>query len=423
MVPAASAPFRERWERGHSMSYERYYTGGDSQVNQRLVARLQSYHQRRFSPILYVLAGGLILFLVWASTFRIDEVARAIGEVITSSRVQIIQAVDGGVLSELNVHEGDRVVVGQVLARLDQTRIGAAMGEVEARLSALKTKAVRLRAEVTGASGLEFSKELLNYPEQIKVEKALFEQRRTGLTEDLRTLGVAVKLAREEVKLLKELSASGDVNRSEVIRVEKSLNDAEARLSGSKNKFLEDARVVLTRVEDEIAQNEQVLAQRRQQFEDSVFVALMPGIVKNVRVTTVGGVLRGGEELMQIIPVDEALLIEAKVSPSDISRVHAGQQATIRFDPFDYSIYGSVAGEVVYVSADTLKENTARGTEIYYRAHLKVKSNPVVTTIGKKLDILPGMTARVDIRSGERTLMNYLLKPVKKTLMESFGEQ
>jgi membrane fusion protein, adhesin transport system len=405
------------------MSYERYYTGGDAPVNRKLVARLQSYHERRFSPLLYVLAAGLLLFIAWAATFRIDEVARAVGEVITSSRVQIIQAVDGGVLSELNVHEGDRVSSGQVLARLDQTRIGAAVLEVEARLSALKAKAVRLLAEVTGASRLEFSKELLGYPEQIKVEEALFEQRRTGLVEDLRTLGVAVNLAREEVTLLKELSASGDVNRSEVIRVERNLNDAEARLSGSKNKFLEDARVALTHAEDEIAQNEQVLAQRRQQFEDSVFVALMPGIVKNIRVTTVGGVLRAGEELMQIVPVDEALIIEAKVSPSDISRVHAGQPATIRFDPFDYTIYGSVAGEVIYVSADTLKESTGRGTEIYYRAHLKVKSNPVVTSVGKTLDILPGMTARVDIRSGERTLINYLLKPLKKTLMESFGEK
>ncbi len=395
----------------------------DAERRTKVVERLESFHKRPYSVLLWVIALGFIVFVIWASLFRIDQVARSSGEVIASSRVQIIQAVDGGVLAELNVREGDRVEKGQILASLDQTRFGASVKEIEARLSALKGKATRLRAELIGAESLKFSDELQHYPELIQVESALFQQRSSGLKEELRTLGVAVQLSQEEVKLVRKLVGSGDANRSEVIRVERALNDAESKLIVRKNRFLEDASAELAKVEDSIAQNEQVLAQRQQQLNDSTFTALVPGIVKNIRVTTVGGVLRAGEELMQIIPVDDKLIIEAKISPIDIAQVATGLKATIRLDPFDYTIYGGVDGEVVYVSADTLKEETARGEEIYYRVHVATNSHPVITTTGKEIDILPGMTAQVDIRTGNRTVMNYLLKPIRKTVSESFGER
>jgi len=387
------------------------------------LTRLETFHLRHYSIVLLILFLGLVAFVYWALRFNIDEVARAHGEVIASSRVQIIQAVDGGVLMELGVKEGDRVEAGQVLARLDQTKVGAAVLEIEARLSALKAKTNRLQAEVTESQDLTFPQDVLDFPEIAQVEKALFRQRREGLAEELRTLLVAADLAGEEAKLVQELSRSGDVNRSEVIRVERALNDAEAKLVNRKNKFLEDAQNELTSVEDKIAQNEQILAQRKQQLADSVFTASVPGIVKNIRVTTVGGVLRAGEELMQIIPINDQLIVESKVRPSDIAQVRSGLEATIRFDPFDYTIFGGVKGEVVYVSADTLKEKTARGEEIYYRVRVATKTNPVVTTTGKQIDILPGMTAQLDIKTGERSLMKFLLKPVNKTLSEAFGER
>ncbi len=395
----------------------------DRQGDQEAVARLENFHRRNYSPVLFLLLLGMVLSVVWASIFRIDQVARAAGEVIASSRVQIIQAVDGGVLAALNVREGDRVERGQVLALLDNTRVGAAVNEIDARVSALRAKATRLRAEVTEAESLVFSDDVLRFPELVRVEQALFRQRRVGLAEELRTLKVAVGLAQEEAELVRGLSQSGDVNRSEVIRAERALNDTEAKLINRRNKFLEEARVELTKAEDHIAQNIQVLTQRRQQLEDSVFVAAVPGIVKNVRVTTVGGVMRAGEELMQIIPVGDELIVEAKVSPTDIALVHPGLEATIRFDPYDYTIYGGIIGEVLYVSADTLKEETPRGEEVYYRVHVASKSNPVTTTSGKVLEILPGMTAQVDIRTGDRTVMNFLLKPLHRTASEAFGER
>ncbi len=403
------------------MLFDSYFS--DDDLDNKKDTSLETYHQRHYSLVLIVLLAGFISFVFWAMEYYIDQVAKASGEVIASSRVQVIQSVDGGVLSKLNVREGDSVEEGQVLALLDQTRVGASVKEIEARLSALKTKAIRLRAEVTGEKKLTFSKDLLKFSDQVRVEKSLFKQRRNGLTEELRVLSSAIKLAKEDTDLVKKLARSGDANRSEVIRTERALNEAESRYIVRKNRYLEEASTELTQVENEIAQNEQILTQRKQQLKDSVFKAQVRGIVKNIRVTTVGGVLRAGEELMQIIPIDDDLIIEAKVSPTDIALVRPGLEATIRFDPFDYTIFGGVKGEVIYVSADTLKEDSSKGEEIYYRVHITTTTHPVVTTTGKELDILPGMTAQLDIKTGERTVMEYLLKPLRKTLSESFGER
>jgi len=395
-----------------------------STENEAKVAQLENSHRGRHGMVIGLLSAGLVMFLLWAMLFKIDEVASAKGEVIASSRVQVIQAVDGGVLSELNVREGDHVNKGQILAKLDQTRIGAAVGEIGARLRALKAKAFRLRSEVANKPSLDISKDQFTaLGESAKIEQAVFTQRRIGLEEELRTLQVTVRLAREQLSLVEQIQNSGDVSRAEYLRVQRDLNDAEAKLVNRKNKFLEDARLELAKVEDEMAQNEQILTQRSQQLHDSVFIAQTLGIVKNIRVTTVGGVLRAGEEIMQIVPLDDELILEAKVSPADIARVKPGLDATIRFDPFDYTLYGGVKGKVTYVSADTLKEDTQRGKEIYYRVHVSPVVKPVLTTTGKQLEILPGMTAQVDIRTGDRTLMDYLLKPVRRTVSEAFGER
>lgn len=391
---------------------------------QRRIARLQRAHLGRHRWLLIALLAGVSAFVAWASAFQVDEVARAHGEVITGSRVQVIQSVDGGVLKELLVREGDRVESGQVLARLDQTRFASTVGETRARLFALKAKVARLRAEVVGSTELTFPDELAERaPETTRVEQALFEQRRTGLSEELRTLQVAVDLARRELALVRDLYGNGDASGAELLRAERGLNEAEAGLVNRRNRFLEDARLEMTKAEDEIAQNEQLLIRRLEEQASSVFTALVPGIVKNIRVTTVGGVLGPGEELMQIVPIGDELLIESRVSPADIARVEPGLPASIRFDPFDYTIYGAAPGTVTYVSADTLKEDSGQGTTVYYRVHVEPDGVPVQTTTGRTLDIVPGMTVQVDIRTGRRSLMDVLLKPLRKTLSESFGER
>jgi adhesin transport system membrane fusion protein len=388
------------------------------------IERLQQAHRGRHRTLLIVLTVAVAAFIVWASVFQIDEVARAGGEVVTSSRVQVIQSVDGGVLNELLVREGDRVAPGQVLARLDQTRFASTVGEIQARLFALNAKVARLRAEVVGRETLTFPAGLQEQaPGTARIERALFEQRRTGLSEELRTLRVAAVLAERELTLVQDLYDDGDASGAELLRAERGLNEAEAKLVNRRNRFLEDARLELTNAEDEIAQNEQLLIRRLEEQANSVFTALVPGIVKNIRVTTLGGVLGPGEELMQIVPVEDELLIESRVSPADIARVEPGLEANIRFDPFDYTVHGAAPGKVVYVSADTLKEKSEQGTMVYYRVHIKPDTFPVRTTTGQILEIVPGMTVNVDIRTGRRSLMNVLLKPLRKTLNESFGER
>lgn len=385
---------------------------------------LFGYHKKKRALVAWPILLALVAFIVWADQFYIDEVAQAQGEVIASSRVQLIQSIDGGVISELNVKEGDRVAAGQILGQLEQTRLRASVGEIESRVNALKAKAIRLRAEIIGDKVLSFPQDLLNrYQDIAQVEQALFKQRRTGIKEELRTLQVSVTLAQEEQTIVKRLQASGDVSSSEMLNAREALNAAQAKLINRKNQFLEEASADLAKVEDELGQSEQILARKQQELQDSVFIAKVPGIVKNVSVTTVGGVLQAGEEIMQIIPIDDELLVEAKIRPEDIAKVKTGLHASIRLDPFDYTIYGGVDAKVAYVSADTLKEDTAQGEEIYYRVHVIPLKTPIETTIGRRVDMLPGMTAQVSIKTDKRTLMDYLLKPLRKTLTQAFGEK
>ncbi|WP_236037235.1 HlyD family efflux transporter periplasmic adaptor subunit [Marinomonas vulgaris] len=382
------------------------------------------YHKKKRALVVWPLLFALIGFVVWADRFYIDEVAQAQGEVIASSRVQLIQSVDGGVIAELNVREGDRVEAGELLGQLDQTRLKASVGETESRVFALKAKAIRLRAEILGEASLSFPDDLLQrYPDTAQVEKALFDQRRTGIKEELRTLNVSVSLAKEELDIVKNLHETGDVSSTEMLKAREALNAAEAKLINRKNQFLEEANAERAKVEDELGQSEQILARKQQELQDSVFIAKVPGIIKNVSVTTVGGVLRAGEEIMQIIPIDDELIVEAKIRPEDISRVKQGLTANIRLDPFDYTIYGGVEAKVVYVSADTLKEESSQGEEVYYRVHVVPLQLPIKTTIGRSVEMLPGMTAQVSIKTDERTVMDYLLKPLRKTLSEAFGEK
>ena len=404
------------WPRNHPQDEET--------VQRHRTEHLENFHLRRNGLYFGLVIAGVVLFLAWTLVFRVDEVARARGEVITTSRVQVIQSVDGGVLTHLLVKEGDRVQRGQILAKLDPTRIGAMVGETSAQLLSLKARAARLRAEVTGAPEPQFPKtSTAAQKSQIDLERALFVQRRDGLRDSLRTLQVALNLAREKQRLVEHLLKSGDVSGAELLGAQMASNEEEAKLVNQKNRYLEDARTELSKIEDQIAQNEHELIKRDQERSDTIFTANLDGIVKTVKVTTVGGVLRPGDEIMAIVPADDELIMEAMISPTDIARVRPGLEANIRFDPFDYTLFGSVPGKVIYVSADTLKDASSQKQEVYYRVHIRPDAFPIVTSTGKHLDILPGMTAQIDIRTGNRTLMDYLLKPLRRTLMESFRER
>lgn len=374
------------------------------------------------SIVIPTIAVGVISFVAWAYFFQLDQFVRATGKVFSSSRTQVIQSVDGGVLAELNVTEGDRVKPGQVLARVDQSRFEASTNEIIARMDALKAKIARLRAEITGSTPF-FPEELAGKPDLIAIEFALYERRIKSLLDDTTANTDSLRLAESELKMVNHLLQTGDVDKTEVFKAEQGVIDAKARLNARKNEYYEKVGQELTQAEDELAQNKEIFAQRRALMESSIMRALVPGIVKNIEITTIGAVLKPGEPLMEIIPTGDTLLVEAKVLPKDIADLSEGLAATLRLDPFDSSIYGVLEGSVVFISGDTMVEDTARGEETYYKAHISLPNEPFITSIGKKVDIIPGMTAQVDIKTGKRSVLTYLLKPIVKTLDESFGER
>ena len=385
--------------------------------------QLQPEKPDRHLLMFWTTVVALVAVPIWASTFTLEQSAKATGEVIASRRVQNIESVDGGVIAELLVKEGDRVRAGEVLAVLDQTRVGATLGQVNARVYALQAKQARLRAEVTGADSITFP--TANDPELRQfdaLESSLFRQRRQSLNQDLQSLNTSVQLAQKQLQFVNRLKETGDASGMELVKAQQGVNDAEARLNARRNKFYEDARLELTTTENELAQANQEQLRRNQEKKDSIFRSSVPGIVKNVKTTTIGGVVGAGEELMQIVPLNDTLLIEAKVRPADIGRISKGLSASVRFDPYDYTVYGTVSGQVSYVSADTIKEVTPQGETTFYRVHISIPANPVKTNANRTLEVLPGMTSQIFIKTGSQTLLDYILKPLRKTLSESFRE-
>lgn len=380
---------------------------------------------RRPSVVLLTIVLLLVAFFAWAANAPVDMVTRASGSLIASSRVQVVQSLDGGLLEELLVREGDRVERGDVLARFADERAAASANESLARSTALRATIARLEAELAEAGAVRFPADLKASADVLAAQRRLFEERRRAIADELRGLRDAVRLARQEFDLVARLKASGDISQAEVLRVERLLLDAEAALLNRANRYRQDARTELARARDELSQVDQSVAQRRQVLASTVLHSPAAGIVKNVRVTTRGGVLRPGDELLQIVPSDDRLVLEAKVRPADVALLRPGLPASIKFDAYDYTIHGFVRGTVTYLSADTLREDTRSGEQVYYRVHVETesRSGQVTSHTGRSLDVMPGMTASVDIRTGTRTVLSYLLKPLRRTVDEAFAER
>lgn len=377
----------------------------------------------RRSWIVWVLLALIATFFLWAWRYSLDQVVRGQGVVISSSRLQLIQAVDGGILSELKVKEGDHVEAGQVLALLDTTRFQASKREIDARLTAMYAQAARLRAELANQNTIVFPDSVVGHKDIVAAERALFIQRRTGFLEETESLSEAVRLAQEDYMLVKKLADHGDVSRSELIRAQRAVNEVKAMLTNKTNAYYADIHGQLVKTLDQIAQDQQVLEQRTQVLDSARIVTPVRGIVKNVRVTTIGGVLHSGEELMEIVPLDEKLIIEAKVNPADIALLRIGLPVNIRFDAYDYTIYGAVDGKISFISADATSEAKMTGQLSYYIVQVVPESYPATSTTGKELLLIPGMSAQVSIKTAHRTVLQYLFKPVIKTLTESMEEK
>jgi adhesin transport system membrane fusion protein len=379
-----------------------------------------TYQMHRSIIVLTALA--LLGFLAWAAWAEIDQVSRATGQIIPAGRVQVIQSTDGGVIGEIRVREGDKVRKGQILVVLDRVKIAAAVAESRAKVASMKTVKSRIEAELFDRP-LIFTEDVRDFPEFMANQRQLYQKRRQAQTADIGALRKMLGLVRKELDMNQPLLANGDVSRSEVMRLERTVAEVEGQIVNRQNKYLQDLQAEYAKVEEELVTAEQNLTQRLSSLEDTELEAPTDGIVKNIRLTTIGGVLRPSDEVLQIVPTGEKLIIEAKVSPTDIAYVRIGQAATVKFDAYDSSIYGSAQGKVIYISPDTLTEQKSQGDQVYYRVHVSVDTKMLRPRPDEKIEIQPGMTATVEIKTGRNTVLKFLLKPITKTVSDSFGER
>ncbi len=375
--------------------------------------------QFRMISLMFV---GFGLMLAWAAFFDIDQTVRAQGAIVPSARTQIVQAADGGVLEKLLVVEGQTVTTGEVLAVLEKNRANAGVDESRARVAALAAALTRARAEAQSLVPV-FSSESRQYPEVVAEQMALYRQKRLGLDADIATLQETMASAREELQLNERLFASGDVSRLDLMRAKRQVLELDGKMTSLRNKYLQDARLEATKIQDELSSTRFKLDERESVLQHTELTAPMDGVVKSLKFNTIGGVLRAGDELMQISPTEGDLVLELKVMPADIGSLKLGLPAAIKLDAFDYSIYGSLQGKLAYLSSDTLTEQGPKGdVAVFYRARVTVNprsANPKLSLA----DLKPGMAATVDIQTGSRSVLTYLIKPITKAFQGAASER
>jgi len=364
------------------------------------------------SLMIYLVGATVLLFLVWAKFAPLDEIVRAEGEVVSASRPQIIQNLEGGILSELMVAEGDIVQQGDILARLRDTQFSTKVADLQDQLIALEIRRLRLEAELAGETDFVVSADIAEHaPQIVNSELALLTARQSDY--NAKVSGAArVKVETEtELDLMEDMLTRDIVALIEVTKARKAQADAEIRYNEIVTGADLDRASDYSETLQELNRIAQDLRVANDQLQRTTIIAPMRGIVNNLAVTTIGGVVRPGEEIFQIIPLGDELFIEAQVKPSDVAGVIPGQEATIKLSAYDYTIHGSLTGAVQLVSADTFKDERRPEIEPYYRVTVAVDLENL-TPRQQAIVIRPGMQASVELHTGEKTVLQYLTKPL-----------
>lgn len=419
----------------------------------------QEQQRVRTSSLLYVVVLLVVMALLWAAWAQVDEVTRGVGKVIPSRQLQVVQSVDGGVVSQVLVQEGQKVQAGSVLVRIDPSRFKASFEESSVQLSALRAKAERLSALLDDrpfqpAQGLDLSpaeqrvlqEEIQLYDTQrneleqnLTVAQEKLSQREGELQEArswLNQSSRALQMTRHEVNVTKPLLASGAVSEMDVLRLERDASHAlgereKARARVSLGQAaVEEARAHIQEVNLNTRNRWRVelsetlgkfnsLGQSASNLADRVKLANIRspvnGTVQRVLFNTMGGVVSPGDAVVEIVPSDDALLVEAKIAPKDIAFLHPKLPAVIKFDAYDFAIYGGLKAEIIHISADTI---TDERDNTYYL--VKAKTNSAAFN---GLDVIPGMTVQLDILTGERSVLAYLLKPILRAKANALSER
>ena len=370
---------------------------------------------RRERRLVSLVCFMLAIFLVWAWYFPLVEVSNGQGTVVPSSREQVIQSLEGGIVASLSVVEGSVVDANEILAQLDPTRSVSNVDEAEAKYSASIAASARLRAELEESETVTFSAALKDarFDDLRANETALFRSRQASLNEALAGLTEGLELLEQELEITNRLQSSGAASRVDLIRLQREAAETRLEIARLKADYRVKAGEEFQRINAEVEVQASIVRGRADQLSRLTLRAPMRGVVKDVAVTTIGGVIPPGGQLMTIVPIDDQLLIEARISPRDIAFIHPGQQAVVKISAYDYAIFGGMEGEVVTISPNTVRDEL-KPEQVYYRVYIRTKSDSLTNANGIQFPIVPGMIATVDIRTGEKTVWQYLIKPFNR---------
>ncbi len=379
---------------------------------------------RRPSAVIWAIGLSLVVFLAWASVAWVDEIVRAQGTVVSSSRPQIIQNLEGGILAELLVAEGDTVDPGQVLGRLQSTQYQSAVDDFRDQIAALEIRKLRIEAEMRGESRFFVPEDLAaRVPDIVASEATLLKARAEDFVARKEGAQAVLDQAAKELDIMERMYAQDVAPLIDVTRARKAHRDAENKLSDTVTQTELERAQEYSETLKELASLKQNLKYSEDQLRRTVLEAPMRGVVNKIAISTIGGVVRPGEEILQIIPLDEELYVDAKVKPRDIAAVRQGQTAVVKLSAYDYTIWGSLKGEVTFVSADTFIDERSRAADgdPHYIVTLKVDLDQL-TERQKSMAIRPGMQAEVELETGGKTILTYLTKPLYKS-QEAFRER
>lgn len=375
--------------------------------------------ERQASQILIRVIGiALILALIWAAFFELDEITVGQGKVIPTSREQIIQSLDSGVLSELLVHEGDSVNKDDVLLRIDSARSGAVYREAREKYLGLLALSSRLKAEAYNIA-LHFPKELDAEKDLIRQETQAYEARRRALQESLRALDISISATMRELALTAPMVEKGVMSEVELLRLRRQQSELLGQRAERQNRYITDANNELVRVNNELSQTKENASAREDAYLRTTLTSPMKGVVKNIQITTVGGVIQAGQPIMEIVPTDDEMLVEAYVKPAEVAFLKVGQAAVVKLTAYDFNKYGGLDGVIEFISPDTLRNEKDRRPGVpaelqegLYRIMVRIKNAGQVRH-GQALNPTPGMTASVEIRTGQKTVLEYIFRPLQ----------
>lgn len=371
-----------------------------------------SVQSKSIKVTIWIILTMLLSFVIWSAWASVAEVTTGTGVVIPSSREQTIQTLDGGVIGQISVKEGDVVNRGEVLVRMEDSVQRTELEEVETKFRRNLAKIARLEAEVRGTD-LLFPEALNDYSSIKESERSLYIARIKNRDQVTNILNNSLTNLEDEIALVQRMFDRQAASETELYQLKRQLSEQEIRLQEVYKEYTVHAEEELVRLKNEVASLEQVVQNKKLALERTVIRSPVDGVVNNIHVSTLGGVVPPNGRILEIVPLNDPLVVEAQISPRDIAFIHPGQQAMVKITAYDYSIYGGLSGSVQTISPDSLQEEGGNG-EYYYRVLIETDSGGLINHQESSLPISPGMIASVEIETGSKTVLQYLVQPISR---------